>query len=92
MIESPSQVEERKRKQRAGEEVYKNLVGSFNMQAYDIVFDENDQRRSDQEIKDKQKEMSDVKTDIAQQGIKLQNIEKSQDRLERKLEKVLDEK
>lgn len=71
------------------------IAAAFFMYDTRITVLENEIRsiRTDiQEIKNKQKDMSNVTTEIAQQSIKLQNIEKSQDRLEIKLERMLDKK
>jgi len=56
LVESPSQVEARSKARKAGEEEYQRLKGSFNLEAYDIVFDENDQRRPVEEIERRQRE------------------------------------
>ena len=56
MVESPSQVAERQKQRKAGQVYYDNLKGSFNLEAYDIIFDENDNRRPADEIKRRQRE------------------------------------
>lgn len=56
MVESPSQVAERKKQRKAGQVYYDNLKGSFNLEAYDIIFDENDNRRPAAEIERRQRE------------------------------------